>query len=201
MIKALIFDLGNVIVPFDFKRGYALMQSRCSIPAEEIPGRIGATDLVRRFETGEVASRDFVTELCGILDTDLTYDEFREIWYSIFLPDTLIEDEMLAALGARYPLVLLSNTNELHFEMLDEGYPILRHFERRVLSYKVGAMKPSPLIYEAAIEQAGCRPGECFFTDDVQPYVDGAHDAGIDAVQFRGKEQLVRDLHARGITW
>lgn len=201
MIKALIFDLGGVIVPFDFKRGYALMEARCSIPAEEIPRRIGSTDLVRRFETGEVASRDFVAELCGLLGADIGYDEFRRIWYSIFLPDTLIDDELVAALGARYPLVLLSNTNQLHFEMLDEGYPILRHFKRRVLSYQAGAMKPSPVIYEAAIAQAGCKPHECFFTDDVRAYVDGACEAGIDAVQFHGRGQLLRDLHARGVTW
>jgi glucose-1-phosphatase len=201
MIRALIFDLGGVIVPFDFKRGYVKMQSHCAIPAEEIPARIGKTDLVRRFETGEVSSRDFVTELCGILETELSFDEFREIWYSIFLPDTLIDEEMMAALAARYPLVLLSNTNQLHFEMLDEGYPILRHFKRRVLSYQVGAMKPSPLIYEAAVEQAGCKPGQCFFTDDVHAYVEGACQAGIDAVQFQGRDKLIRDLHARGITW
>ena len=201
MIKALIFDLGGVIVPFDFRRGYALMQERCSIPAEEIPKRIGGTDLVRRFETGEVGSREFVGELCGVLGTDLNYDEFCRIWYSIFLPHTLIDDEMIAALAERYRLVLLSNTNQIHFEMLDEGYPILRHFKRRVLSYKVGAMKPSPVIYEAAIAEAGCKPGECFFTDDVEPYVEGARQAGIDAVQFHNRDQLIRDLRTRGIEW
>lgn len=201
MIKAIIFDLGGVIVPFDFKRGYALMQSKCSMPAEEIPKRIGATDLVRRYESGEVESREFVRELCGILGSDISYEEFRDIWYSIFLPETLVSDEFIERLAARYPLVLLSNTNPIHFEMLDAGYPILRHFKRRVLSYRIGAMKPSPIIYEAAVAKAGCKPGECFFTDDVQAYVDGAREAGIDAVQFRGRDQLERDLRARGIEW
>jgi FMN phosphatase YigB (HAD superfamily) len=199
MIKALIFDLGGVIVPFDFKRGYACMEQHCSIPATEIPKRIGSTDLVVRFESGQVEPRRFAEELCGILGLRLEYDEFCRIWYSIFLPDTLVEDAWLGALAERYPLVLLSNTNAIHFEMLEQGYPILRHFKRRVLSYQVGAMKPSPIIYEAAIREAGCKPGECFFTDDVAPYVEGARQAGIDAVQFQNKQQLQRELHARGI--
>lgn len=201
MIKALIFDLGGVIVPFDFKRGYALMQDRCGIAADDIRSRIGATDLVRRFESGQVESRAFVSELCSILNADFSYEEFCKIWYSIFLPHTLIEDEMMAALAAHYPLVLLSNTNQIHFEMLEQGYPILRHFQRRALSYKVGAMKPSPIIYEAAVALAGYKPGECFFTDDVLPYVEGAREAGIDAVQFQSREQLERDLRARGVEW
>jgi putative hydrolase of the HAD superfamily len=201
LIKALIFDLGGVIVPFDFKRGYAFMQDRCGLAAEDIRGRIGATDLVRRYESGKVESHAFVSELCGVLNADFSYEEFCKIWYSIFLPQTLIEDELVAALGARYPLVLLSNTNQIHFEMLEQGYPILRHFRRRALSYKVGAMKPSPIIYEAAVALAGCRPGECFFTDDVPPYVEGACQAGIDAVQFQNREQLERDLRARGVEW
>ena len=201
MIKALIFDLGKTIVPFDFKRGYAALEQRCPYPAAEIPKRIGTTDLVVRFESGKIEARKFVEELCGILDLQMSYEEFREIWFSIFLPETLIEESWLASLGERYPLVLLSNTNAIHFEMLEENYPILRLFRRRVLSHEVGAMKPSPIIYEAAIQKAGCRPGECFFTDDVIAYVEGACQCGMDAVQFQNQEILERDLRARGVEW
>lgn len=201
MIKALIFDLGKTIVGFDFKRGYTAMEGRCRYPAAEIPKRIGATDLVLRYESGQVASRDFVAELCAILGMDMTYEEFCQVWFSIFLPGTLIGEAMLESLGRRYPLVLLSNTNAIHFEMLEANYPVLRLFKHRVLSHEVGAMKPSPIIYETAIAKAGCRPSECFFTDDVAAYVEGACQCGIDAVQFRGQEHLERELRARGVQW
>src|ERR1017187_2309979 len=141
MIKALVFDLGKTLVPFDFKHGYALLEKRCPYPAAEIPKRIGATDLVIRFESGQVGSREFVEQLCGVLDLEMSYQEFRAIWFSIFLPGTLVDESWLAALGERYPLVLLSNTNPMHFEMLEANYPILRLFEHRVLSYQVSAMK------------------------------------------------------------
>lgn len=201
MIKAVIFDLGNTIVPFDFRRGYAAMERRCKYPAAEIPKRIGATDLVVRFESGKVDQHAFVKELCGILDLEMSFEEFRDVWFSIFLPETLVSEDWLAALKERYRLVLLSNTNTLHFEMLEANYPILRLFEQRVLSNEVGAMKPSPIIYERAVELAGCRPGECFFTDDVAVYVEGARACGLDAVQFHSQAQVERELRARGLSW
>jgi putative hydrolase of the HAD superfamily len=68
-----------------------------------------------------------------------------------------------------------------------------------VLSYEVKAMKPDPRIYAAAVEAARCAPQECFFTDDIPEYVEGARRAGIDAVVFEGQEALERELAARGV--
>jgi putative hydrolase of the HAD superfamily len=107
----------------------------------------------------------------------------------------------VAALKRRYPLVLLSNTNVIHFEMLEAHYPILQLFDRRVLSHEVRAMKPSPIIYEAAVAKARCKASECFFTDDIAAYVQGACQCGIDAVQFQNQGQIERELRARGVEW
>lgn len=200
-IKAVIFDLGRVIVPFDFNRGYVRLAGLCSIPAAEIPRRIAPTGLVERFETGTIEPRDFVRELSKHLDLDTSYENFCEIWSSIFLPHTLIPEAMIEGLARRYRLVLLSNTNHIHFEMIRENYPLLRHFHSLVLSYKVGAMKPLPLIYRRAIEEAGCLPEECFFTDDIPAYVEAARAQGIDAVLFESAAQIEAELHKRGVEW
>ncbi len=201
MIKALIFDLGNTLIPFDFRRGYAAMEQRCPYRMPEIRERIGATDLVTRLESGQIEPRPFVQELCRILDMQMSYEEFRDVWCSVFFPETLVAESWLEALAKRYPLVLLSNTNAMHFEMLEAQYPLLRLFEHRVLSNQVGAMKPSPIIYETAIAKAGCTAGECFFTDDIPAYVEAARQNGIDAVQFVSQDQLERDLRARSVEW
>jgi len=201
MIKAVIFDLGKVIVPFDFKRGYQAMAKVCSYSAEDIPKRIGSTDLVTRFESGQVSPEDFVNELCGILDLQMEYARFCEIWSCIFLPETLIPERLFEGIRQRYRLLLLSNTNAIHFQMIRNNYPLLRHFDEYVLSYEVGAMKPSPRIYEQAIARAGCEPAECFFTDDIPEYVAGAKKAGIDAVQFESAAQIERELRKRGVSW
>ncbi len=200
MYKAIIFDLGKVLVQFDFKRGYRELEALCPYPAAEIPKRIATTDLVVRFETGLIESHDFVSQFSALLGLRLDYGHFCRIWSCIF-SETLIPESMLEALAARYRLLLLSNTNAIHFEMIRANYPLLRHFHDLILSYEVKAMKPRPEIYHAAVERAGCRPDECFYTDDIADFVEAARRLGIDAVQFHSAEQLQEAMRARGISW
>ena len=199
MTKTVIFDLGRVIVPFDFKRGYARLEPLCDIPAAEIAGRISRTGLVPRFESGQIEPKAFVSELSAALGLRISYQEFCDIWMSIFLPETLIPEELLVEIGNTRRLVLLSNTNVIHFEGIRAQYPLLRRFDAFVLSYEVGAMKPLPAIYEKAIEAARCAPEECFFTDDIQEYVEAAKNMGIDAVQFESAAQIREELRRRGV--
>lgn len=201
MIKTVIFDLGKVLIPFDFSRGYRAMEKLCDYPAAEIRQRIAATDLVHRFETGLVEPLDFVEQLSRQLDLRVTYQQFCDIWSSIFLQDELVPESLLAGIGERYRMLVLSNTNAIHFAMVRQSYPMLRHFDDFILSYEVKAMKPAPAIYREAIARAQCRPEECFYTDDIAAYVEGARQQGIDAVQFQSGEQLERELAARGIRW
>jgi putative hydrolase of the HAD superfamily len=198
--KAIIFDLGRVLIDFDFKRGYQALEGMCPYRAAEIPGRLATCDLVERFETGLIEPRDFVAEMSAVLDLKIDYDRFCRIWSSIFT-GTLVPENLLAGLAARYRLMLLSNTNAIHFEGLRASHPMLRHFHDLVLSYEVKAMKPRPEIFQAAIARAGCRAEECFYTDDVAAFVTAARNLGIDAVQFESAAQLDREFAARGIRW
>jgi putative hydrolase of the HAD superfamily len=201
MIKTIILDLGNVIVPFDFARAYAAMALECPYSVSEIRRRIGSTDLVLRFESGQIETMDFVRELSEMLEFQAGFERFREIWICIFHKEALIPESFLMALKKEYRLVLLSNTNALHFEMLRETYSHFQHFDAYVLSHEVQSMKPSPKIYKEAIFKAECAAGECFFTDDIAAYVEAAKAEGIDAVQFLSFEQLKRELQTRGVRW
>jgi putative hydrolase of the HAD superfamily len=201
MHKAILFDLGKVLIHFDFQRGYRALEPFCPHSAAEIPRRIAGTGLVDRFESGLVEPREFVDEMSRILDLRVDYDRFCEIWSCIFMHE-LLPESMLIGLAKRYRLVLLSNTNALHFEVLRRSYAhMLRHFHQLVLSYEVRAMKPKPEIFRAAVGAAQCRAEECFYTDDIAAYVEGARKLGIDAVRFESREQIEREMHARGITW
>ncbi|MGD0302471.1 MAG: HAD family phosphatase [Bryobacteraceae bacterium] len=199
MIKTIFFDLGNVIIPFDFKRAYAKLRLLCDYPVTEIPQRMRGTDLVSRFESGQVGAEQFVKEFSAVLDIRIGYEEFCDLWTSVFLPEPLIQESLLVDLRRRYPLMILSNTNPIHFHMLQAHYPLLGHFDHSVLSYEVGALKPSAKIFDAAIARAGCEPQECFFTDDLAVNVDAAREQGMDAVQFRSAAQIEGELRARGL--
>lgn len=199
MIKALIFDLGNVIVPFDFKRAYARLGPICSCPVSEISARIRSTDLVQRFETGRLAPEPFVQEFSALLGLRISYGDFCDLWTSVFYQETLIGEQFLARLRERYRLLVLSNTNPIHFSMLRANYPLFRQFHDFVLSYEVGALKPEARIYQAAIARAGCFPEECLFTDDILRNVEAAREQGMDAVAFLSAAQLEGELRTRGV--
>jgi putative hydrolase of the HAD superfamily len=201
VIRTVIFDLGRVIVPFDFERAWARIEAHGGVSTPEVRERIAAEGLMQDFESGRIGPEAFFRRISGLCGLLVSFEIFREIWSSIFLPETLVSEAFITALKQKYRLVLLSNTNVLHFEMLRANYPLLRHFDALVLSYEVGAMKPSAEIYRRAIEAAGCLPAECFFTDDIAAYVEGARAHGIDAVQFLNPAQLEEALRARGVAW
>jgi putative hydrolase of the HAD superfamily len=201
MYKTVIFDLGKVLIHFDFQPGYRSMEGLCPYSAAEIPQRIAPTGLMERFETGQLTPHAFFEEIRETLGLRVDYQGFLAIWNGIFA-QTLIPESLLAGLAARYRLLLLSNTNALHFEMLRERYHfVLRHFHGFILSHEVHAMKPSPAIYRAAIERAGCLPAECFYADDIAAFVEAGGAMGLDAVRFENLAQLELELTARGIRW
>lgn len=199
MLRTLIFDLGRVLVPFDFDRIYSRLAGLTGLGRDEILERIRGTNLVRPFEAGQIEPQEFVQQITRALGIRLSYEEFAELWSSIFLPHTLIPDEVIASLKNGHRLLVLSNTNAIHFEMIEANYPILRHFDDYVLSYKVGFLKPEPEIYRAAIARAECAAAECFFTDDIEENVQAARREGIDAVRFDNCGQLLEELRARGV--
>jgi len=199
VIRTILFDLGNVIVPFDFKIGYARISELCSCPAVEIPVRLRASGLVQPFETGEISAEQFVREVSSILGLNATYAQFCELWTSVFLRETLIPESLLAELRERHRLLLLSNTNPIHFSMIRSNYPLLEHFHDFILSYEVRSAKPSPEIYREALARAECRPDECIFIDDMLINVEAAREQGMHAVQFESAGQVERELERLGV--
>jgi glucose-1-phosphatase len=199
VIKTIIFDLGRVIVPFDYHRGYHLFSEFTGLSPDDVRQRITATGLVPKLESGQIEPRPFVDAIAKSLGVSMTYEQFSQMWGSIFLPEPLVPEDFIRRLRQQYRILMLSNTNAIHCETLFVKYPLLALFDERVLSHEVGAMKPATAIYEAALAKAGCQANECFFTDDVQEYVDAARRLGIDAVQFQSYEQIARVLRSRGV--
>ncbi len=200
-MKAILLDLGNVIVPFDFSIVYKRLHDYCGLEPEVLRQQIHQTGLIPLFETGGIEPREFVRGLSDAVGLEIDYQQFCDIWNSIFSRETLIPDSLLKDLHVRHRLILVSNTNAIHFEMIRATYPIMKHFDGWILSYEVGAMKPALAIFEAAVRAAGCGPTECFFADDIEAYVAAAGAMGIKASVFHGYERLQNDLLRAGIRW
>ncbi len=201
MIKAVLLDLGEVVVGLDFPRAYRAAAKLTRYSAEEIPKVISASGLASVYEHGRISSATFHQQLSAALDLRVGFDKFRGIWENMFDPEPLVSDSFLEGLARRTTLLLLSNTNELHFNSVRRRYPLLRHFDDCVLSYEVGSMKPAERIYREAVRRAGCRPSECFFTDDKAVNVEAALRLGMEATVFRNEATLKGELRERGVEW
>jgi FMN phosphatase YigB (HAD superfamily) len=199
MIEVLIFDLGKVIVDFDYHRSLEAVLAYNPAAAGRIQGVMGGHDLLVKYETGQMSSVEFHRVVCEQLGLSCTLEEFRQMWGAMFFPEPLLSDEFFASLARRYRLLLLSNTNELHFEYVLEHYPILRHFSSLVLSYIEGSMKPDVKIYQAAIRAAQVDPARIFFTDDRPENVEAALQLGLQAVLFQSEPKLKKKMENWGI--
>jgi HAD superfamily hydrolase (TIGR01509 family) len=187
MIRTLIFDLGNTLVPFSFDPLQERLGSR----------RDTAFDLARGYEIGTVASDEFSARMCAL--AEIPAAELADWWCTIFTMKPLITRGLLRELKSRVRLGLLSNTNELHFRFLASRLPELAEFDFLTLSYEVGAVKPEAEIYADAEAKSGCRPDEILYFDDIPEYVEAARKRGWNAEVFRGEPAVSFVLRREGL--
>lgn len=197
--SVIVFDLGNVLIPFD----YSIMKKRL----DEIKPGLGEEfysfyldnyEVHRNLERGKLPPADFITVMLNKCEGALDEKTFCRFYSEIF---RINEDvaELLPVLKKKYKLVVLSNTNAIHQEYGYKGYQFFKHFDGLILSHEVGSVKPEPEIYKAVENYTGFPAEEHLFIDDVPEYVKGAKQAGWDAVQFISYNQLIKDLTDRGI--
>jgi len=200
MIEVVYFDLGKVIVDFDHSRAAQELLKVSPLSLKEAMAVLADGELVSEYETGRLSSQEHYRKVCRRLQMEVSIEKFRELWGSMFLPEPLLSESFLQDLKKRYRLMLLSNTNEIHFDFVIQNYPILRMIEERLLSYQAGCMKPQTRIFELAIKKAGVAPENIFFTDDRPENIEAAQRSGIQALLFQSETQLKRDMVSRGMT-
>lgn len=199
MIEVIYFDLGKVIVDFDHSRAAQELSKVTPLSLEDAMAVLSDGELVTEYETGRLSSQEHYRKVCGRLQMEVSMERFRELWGSMFLPEPLLSESFLQALKVHYRLILLSNTNELHFDFVTQHYPILKVIEERLLSYQAGCVKPEARIFELAIEKAGVAPESILFTDDRRENIEAARRAGIQVLQFQSESQLKRDMLRLGM--
>ena len=177
-VEAFIFDIGNVLLRFDYSRAYATMRR-----SGEDPDMAVLESLAKRYECGEVARADFLRQLSEVFGHAGSTEDLSRAWQDIFVPNFPMW-EVVERLHAKYPLYLLSNTNCLHHEFIEAEYRIFEKFADGVFSYRAGLLKPEPEIFELAICQFGVRPRVTVYVDDLVPNVEGAKAAGLRGILY-----------------
>ncbi len=198
--RYIYFDLGNVLLTFDHAIACRQLAELVGVDADQVHRYLFDTGVQWAYERGEITSVAFCQRFRDHFASDV--DDQRLMWAGseMFELNAAVVPIVAHLIAAGVRIGILSNTCEAHWLHVSKGrYRILQSFHDCVLSYQVGAMKPEAPIYEAAIETAGCAPGEIFFMDDRIDNVEGARQAGMDAVQFTSPLRLIKDLLQRGV--
>ena len=200
---ALIFDFGNVVAYFDYRKAASKLGSRLGITGEDLLDRLrplGFSDLLKEYEAGKIEAEAFSKGVARMVGLEIEHGEFVAAWADIFTANESIVPLIRSLKADGYTLVLGSNTNDLHAAQFRRQFAeTLDHFDRLVLSYEVGHIKPSAPFYLACAEAAGAEPGDCVFIDDLAENVEGARAAGLLGVLYETTPGLIRDLEGLGV--
>lgn len=199
--RIVFFDIGNVLLHFDNRLACRRVAALAGVEPELVWQAWFGSDLWVRHELGQITGRDLWAELSAAVDANFDYDAFVPAASAIFRVNVPAKTLAGQLYKAGYRLGLLSNTNDLHWHyFLDGRYAHLpAWFDVPVASFQIRAMKPNAEIYEAAARLAGVEPHEALFTDDLVANVEGAREAGFDAVPFTTAARLGDELRARGL--
>jgi len=199
MIKAVIFDLGNVLIHYDAVLAAKRFSRQARVPLEKVWRHFFTSKVEKAYTRGEITTREFFGYARRAFRCRVGFTTFTRLWNDIFWENKSIRP-LLARLSRRYPLYLISNTNQLHFDHVKDRYPrIFRHFKKTFPSHVVGRRKPDPRIYWKVLRTIKLRPEETIFIDDMPRFVQAARKIGMKGIQFRSNAQLARELRRLGV--
>lgn len=201
-IRAVIFDLGRVLIDFDHQISSRKISSRTGKSAREVYDLFFDSRLIQRFEEGKLSADAFFQEVKKLLGIEVAYEEFLPVWNQIFF---LTEENkqvyaLAKSLKNRYTVALLSNINILHYAYLKENFPVFDAFHHIFTSFELGHIKPDPRIYRAVLARLAIQPHEAFYVDDRAELVEQAAALGIRSYIYKGIAQLKVDLASCGVS-
>jgi len=180
--KALLFDLGGVIVPWV---GMEALAAFNNITRAEVSDRFDDSEIFRAFERGHASEADFIAELPRMFDLPNT--DIAALWNSWVhapYPGTL---EVLAELKTRFTTACLSNTNPLHWAHLNKMFSTRETFHYDFASHHIHEAKPDAASYLKPIQTMNCQIEDVWFFDDTEANIKGAQAVGLTAFHIDRK--------------
>jgi HAD superfamily hydrolase (TIGR01509 family) len=200
MIRAVISDLGRVVLWFDNDIFLRKLAGRSGKPFAEVKAAVrGDLELLRRFDAGAVTPAGFHVRVMEIVGADIPCDDFFEMYSDIFTLNPAAVDVLARVKAAGVKVLLLSNTDSERFGFVRRCFPEVGLFDDFVLSFELKLLKPDPAIYRAAARLAGCALAECVFIDDMEENVRGAVEAGLAGIHYRPDTDLAAELRRLGL--
>jgi len=201
--KVLLLDLGNVTVRLKSAEFLAKLAPLC----RRAPDPAGWKRILddpssghHAYERGRVDGPAFHAFLVRGLGLSLDYPAWLELWNDYFEANRPME-ALLAGLRGQVRFWGLSNTNAEHLGHLRREYRVLDSFEGITASNEVGAAKPEPAIYAAALRSLGVAGVEVLYLDDIPSYILAAEAFGIRGFHYTFNDAaLARALEGFGLS-
>ena len=197
--RAVIFDIGRVIIHVDFARAFEVLGKGAGHSDLQVMRALETDPRWPDWQEGRITPRDWYEHLTQKFKLSFSFDEFCRIWCSVLDPITILPELLFERLGATCSLALLSNIDPLHVAHIEATFPFVRHFPVRVYSCHVGASKPAPMIYHHALREVGALPQETMFIDDLRENVLAAAALGINAFHFTSRDDLLSEFSRLGL--
>jgi len=188
-IKNVIFDLGKVLVDYNFdlfyeKIGYKPKSNEWDSNDE----------LILQFEMGKFPAEEFHKRMMKIYKLDVSFEEFKEAWCGIFPTVTPLAN-FASELVVQYNVYVFSNTDELHYPYVRKQFSELDFIgEHEMLSYELGAIKPDKVAFLKAIALYNLNPADCLFIDDNIDNVEAAKRFGMDALLCTNPDSCISEI-------
>jgi len=190
MIKAIIFDFGNVICTVDNNIFLERISKFADKTISELKELIYLSDLPQKYETGLISSDEFFNEIVRKCSLSISKHEFIKAYTGIFTPIQTTFD-LIRKLKAKYKIALLSNTSEWDFKYGEKPIEIFDLFDAVSLSFNVKAMKPENKIFLDSLSKLNLKPEQCIYIDDIEEYVEAANQMGIHGIHYISYEKLI----------
>lgn len=164
--KAVVFDLGKVLLHFDYRKAGAALVPHCGVSEEEVTAVMNQSELLYRYETGSIGTAEFFAEVKRAARYRHELAHFEPLFADIFspIPEMIALQQRLRERGV--PTYIFSNTNEMAVRHIRATYPFFSGFTDHVYSYEHRSMKPSPAIYEVVEKTAGLCGADLLYIDD-----------------------------------
>jgi len=187
--NAVVFDLGKVLVDFDYGIASRRIAARGKMSAAEVRKFIDHSPLLFRFETGQIGKEQFFAEVRAATGYHGSMEEFCRFFADIFTPiEPMVK--LHGELRRRgVPTYIFSNTNELAVGHIRQSFSFFSDFNGYILSYEHGAMKPDARLYEVVEQKTQLRGAEIFYLDDRPENVATGTARGWRAVVHQTAEQ------------
>lgn len=186
-----VFDLGKVLVDFDYGIAARKLAAMCSAPEQSIRHIIEQSPLLIEFETGRKTREQFYREVCQATGFCGKQAQFDMLFADIFTPiEAMIEfHARLRQSGVK--TYIFSNTNELAVHHIRTRFPFFSNFDSYVLSYEHGAMKPDRKIYEVVERVTGARGREICYIDDRAENIDSGKARGWETIWHKTPQETI----------